>query len=159
MSFAIPTPPRRSILRLVPRTQLQSKPITTPHFLLRTSPAINIRMSSSATGTSKPLYEWVVQIPDLPGALDKRMAARPAHLANLKPLIDEGIVVFGGAQLSTQPKEGEAPAMMGSIMMMKAESEEKVREFIEKDAYTVGGAWDAKNAKIFPFRCAVRTAM
>lgn len=158
MSFVVRPTQRQSISHLIKSARFQPKPAT-PHFLLRISPTTNIRMSSSATDTSKPLYEWVVQIPDMPGALDKRMAARPTHLANLKPYLDAGTIVFGGAQLSKQPKEGEAPDMVGSIMMIKAESEEKVREWIEKDAYTLGGAWDAKNAKIWPFRCAVRTAM
>ncbi|KEF56441.1 uncharacterized protein A1O9_08022 [Exophiala aquamarina CBS 119918] len=113
----------------------------------------------SSTSSAAPVYEWLVHIPDLPGALDKRLAVRPEHLSNLKPSIDAGKVVFGGALLSKQPAEGEAPDMVGSFMMIKAESEEKVREWIEKDAYTRGGAWDAKNAKVYPFRCAVRTAM
>lgn len=115
-----------------------------------------VRMSSTS---SAPLYEWLVHIPDFPGALDKRLAARPTHLGNLKPSIEAGQVVFGGALLSKQPGEGESPDMVGSFMMIKAESEEKVREWIEKDAYTKGGAWDAKNAKVYPFRCAVRTPM
>jgi uncharacterized protein YciI len=113
-------------------------------------------MSSSS---SAPTSEWLVHVPDFPGALDKRLAARPAHLSNLKPQIDSGVVVFGGATLSKQPAEGEGPDMTGSVMLIKAESEEKVRETLEQDAYTKGGAWDVKNAKIYPFKCAVRSAL
>jgi len=113
----------------------------------------------SSITSSAPLYEWLVHIPDFPGALDKRLAVRPEHLANVTPAIEAGKVVFGGAVLSKQPAEGEAPDMIGSFMLIKAESEEKVREWVENDVYTKGGAWDAKNAKIYPFRCAVRTAM
>lgn len=115
-------------------------------------------MSSTSTSPA-PLYEWLVHIPDFPGVLDKRLAARPTHLANVVPAIEAGTLVFGGAQLSKQPAEGETPDMVGSFMLVKAESEEKVREWMEKDAYTKGGAWDVKSAKIYPFRCAVRTAM
>lgn len=32
-------------------------------------------------------YEYLVTIPDVPGTLEKRLKARPTHLANLKPLI------------------------------------------------------------------------
>ncbi|KIX04663.1 uncharacterized protein Z518_05533 [Rhinocladiella mackenziei CBS 650.93] len=109
--------------------------------------------------SSVPSYEWLVHIPDFPGALEKRLAARPKHLSGLKPAIDGGIVVFGGATLSKQPAEGETPDMTGSFILIKAESEEKVREALENDPYAEGGAWDVKNAKIYPFRCAVRTAM
>ncbi|KIW52817.1 hypothetical protein PV05_08435 [Exophiala xenobiotica] len=112
------------------------------------------RMSSSA-----PTKEWLVHVPDFPGALDKRLAARPTHLGNLKPAIEAGKVVFGGATLSKQPAEGEAPDMTGSAMLIKADSEEEVRKILEEDPYTKGGAWDVKNAKIWPFKCAVRTAL
>ncbi len=111
-------------------------------------------MSSSA-----PTKEWLVHVPDFPGALDKRLAARPTHLGNLKPAIEAGKVVFGGATLSKQPAEGEAPDMTGSAMLIKADSEEEVRKILEEDPYTKGGAWDVKNAKIWPFKCAVRTAL
>lgn len=104
-------------------------------------------------------YEYFVQIPDHPNALDKRLAARPTHLANLKPHIDSGKVVFGGATLSRQPNDGEAPDMTGSAMLIKADSVEEVKQFLENDAYTKGGAWDPSKAVITPFRCAVRTAL
>lgn len=103
--------------------------------------------------------EWLVTIPDHPNALDKRMAARPAHLNNLKPRIDAGQVVFGGAMLAKQPAEGESPQMVGSVMLVKADSEEEVRKLLEGDEYTKGGAWDVAKATIQPFKCAVRTAL
>jgi hypothetical protein len=68
----------------------------------------NLRFS-----TSSPLKmnEYLVTIPDHANALEKRLAARPAHLANLKPHIESGKVVFGGACLSKHPGEGETPDM------------------------------------------------
>jgi len=113
-------------------------------------------MSSTA---SVPKNEYLVQIPDFPNSLDKRLAARPKHLANLKPAIEAGIAVFGGATLSKDPVEGETPDMTGSVMLIKAESLEKVKEWIENDEYSKGGVWDAQNAKIYPFKCAVRSPM
>lgn len=104
-------------------------------------------------------YEYLVTIPDVPGALEKRLAARPTHLSNLKPRIESGQVVFGGATLSKQPAEGEAPDMTGSAMLIKANSEAEVRAILEEDAYVKGGAWDISKVVITPFRCAVRTAM
>lgn len=111
-------------------------------------------MSSSVSSK-----EWIVHVPDFPGALDKRLAARPQHLSGLMPKVDSGVVVFGGATLSKHPAEGESPDMTGSFMLFKAETEAEVREALENDPYTKGGAWDLKNAKIYPFKCAVRTPM
>ncbi|EXJ71705.1 uncharacterized protein A1O5_05513 [Cladophialophora psammophila CBS 110553] len=112
-------------------------------------------MSSSST----PTKEWLVIIPDHSNALEKRLAVRPQHLQALKPKIDAGIVVFGGATLSKQPSEGETPDMTGSAMLIKANTEQEVRDFLENDPYTKGGAWDVSKAQIRPFKCAVRTAM
>lgn len=111
-------------------------------------------MSSSA-----PTSEWLCQVPDFPGALQKRLEARPKHLAGLKPEIEAGRAVFGGATLSKQPAPGETPDMTGSVMLIKADSEEEVRAALENDPYTKAGVWDVKNAKIWPFKCAVRTPL
>ncbi|KAK4944176.1 hypothetical protein LTR10_016289 [Elasticomyces elasticus] len=111
-------------------------------------------MSSSA-----PTSEWLVQVPDFPGSLQKRLDARPQHLAGLKPKISAGEAVFGGATLSKQPVSGETPDMTGSVMLFKANSEEEVLAALENDPYTKAGVWDVKNAKIWPFKCAVRTAL
>lgn len=104
-------------------------------------------------------YEWLVTVPDKPSALQNRLAARPAHLANLKPRIESGQVVFGGAMLGKQPQEGETPAMEGSVMLFKTNSEEEVWEMLRNDEYAKQGAWDVEKATVIPFRCAVRTAL
>lgn len=61
--------------------------------------------------------------------------------------------------MSRQPKDGETPDMNGSAMLIQAESEEAVREWLANDPYSKGGVWNVDAAKIYPFRCAVRTAM
>lgn len=103
--------------------------------------------------------EYLVHVPDFPGALEKRLASRSEHLKNIMPKVQAGQVVMGGATLSKQPAEGEAPDMTGSVMIIKASSEKEVRELLEADVYTQGGAWDTKNATIWNFRSAVRTAL
>lgn len=104
-------------------------------------------------------YEYLVQIPDKPNALQQRLAVRPKHLEELKPKIARDQIVFGGARLSEQPKEGETPPMIGSVLLIKADSEEEVWKLLREDPYTKGGAWDVDKAVITPFKCAIRTAM
>lgn len=108
---------------------------------------------------SSPKYEWLVTVPDKPSALQKRLAARPAHLTQLNPRIDAGQVVFGGAILGKQPGDGETPAMEGSVLLVKADTEEEVRELINSDPYAKQGAWDVEKATIIPFKCVIRTAI
>jgi uncharacterized protein YciI len=112
---------------------------------------------SSSTGTAK--NEYLVIVPDHANALPKRLAVRPKHFEGLAPHIESGNVVFGGATLSRQPAEGETLDMNGSAMLIKAESEEAVRAWLANDAYSKGGVWNVDEAKIYPFRCSVRTAL
>jgi len=103
--------------------------------------------------------EWLVQIPDKPNSLQKRLGARPDHLKNIKPKVDAGQIAFGGATLSKHPAEGETPDMTGSVMLVKAETKEEVIELLESDVYTKQGAWDVDNATITAFKTAIRTAL
>ena len=99
-------------------------------------------------------YEYLVQIPDIPNTLEKRLAVRPQHLKDVTPKIEAGQMVFGGAMLSKQPKEGEQPDMTGSVMIVKADSEQEVKDMLENDVYAKAGAWDVQNAKIWNFKTA-----
>lgn len=122
--------------------------------------AHSIRSRTFASTASMPYkYEYLVTVPDKPNALQQRLAARPKHLAELKPKMDRGQVVFGGANLSEQPKGGETPAMIGSVLLVKADCEEDVWTMLREDPYTVGGAWDVDRATVAPFKCAIRLAM
>jgi uncharacterized protein len=111
------------------------------------------------SSTSATKNEYLVLLPDNPNSLQNRLAVRAKHFEKLAPHVQSGDVVFGGAILSAHPKEGEQPDMTGSAMLIKAESEEAVREWVAGDEYTKGGVWNLGEVKIYPFRCAVRTAM
>lgn len=104
-----------------------------------------------STGAPHPLREYLVHIPDLPDALPKRLAARKAHIEGATPMIEAGRLPFFGITLAHHPAAEEQPAMNGSIMVIKAENEKDVREFVMNDAYTKGGAWDAERMTIWPF--------
>ncbi|OGM47382.1 hypothetical protein ABOM_003805 [Aspergillus bombycis] len=103
-------------------------------------------------------YEFLVSIPDRPGVLPVRMSLRPRHLAKLGPRVEAGQVVFGGAMLSREPAKGEGPNVTGSVMLVKANSEDEVRQIILDDAYAAD-VWDLGKVTITPFKCAVRTAI
>lgn len=133
-----------------------SRPSPSTHHSIH--PARHFTTTPSRT-MSQFKYEYFVTIPDVPNAPEKRLAARPAHLANLKAKIESGQVVFGGATLSKQPEDGEAPQMTGSAMLIKGNSEEEVREMLMNDEYVKQGAWDISKAVITPFKCAIRTPL
>jgi len=66
----------------------------------------------------------------------RRAAARPAHLESIKPLIESGTLIYGGALLD---EEGN---MNGSILVLDYPSEEALRtEFLAKDPYVTEDVW------------------
>ncbi|CAK4033342.1 Hypothetical predicted protein [Lecanosticta acicola] len=103
--------------------------------------------------------EWMVILPDKPGALEMRMKVRPQHLEAIKPQVDSGLVVLGGASLDEPLKEGLAPKINGSVVMYEADSEEEVWKAVKSDVYYKEGVWDVEKIKVFPFKSAVRQGL
>jgi uncharacterized protein YciI len=103
------------------------------------------------------LYDWLVETPANAEDLESRINTRPAHLEHNKPLIEAGTLVWGGPSLAAHPKAaGEDLAIVGSVMCIRAGSEEEVREMIRNDPYAKVGFWYPEKAVITPLRCVVR---
>ena len=52
-------------------------------------------------------------------------------------------------------REGTRP-FIGSVMVVNAETREKVQETLEKDIFVTEGIWDWAGVKILPFRTVIR---
>lgn len=116
---ALPTIPRR---RRIPHL---------PHHINRHSPVI---------------HDWLVGIfPSPKTPLQTGIDTRPEHLSHNVPLLVNHTLIFGGPSLSSQPSHEDPTALPinGSIMCMRAESEEKVHKIIAADPHArVGsGKW------------------
>jgi uncharacterized protein YciI len=70
-----------------------------------------------------------------PEALDRRMAARPAHLANSEKMREKGSLILGAAMLNDEGK------MCGSIIVLNVSSREEVDKYLKDEPYTVGNVW------------------
>ncbi len=81
------------------------------------------------------------------GALERRLAVREKHLERSSKLKEAGTLQVGGAILS------EDGRMIGSAMVMEAQSEEALRELLEADPYRDGDVW--QRYQIWPFRRAL----
>jgi uncharacterized protein len=79
-------------------------------------------------------------------ALDRRMAARPKHLAVAKTLKENGNLITGGAMLDDNEK------MIGSVMILQFENDEKMQEWYDNEPYIKDGVW--KFVEVMPFRVA-----
>ena len=80
-------------------------------------------------------------------ALDRRMAARPAHLENVKPMVDSGQLVAGGAILD------DAGRMIGSVSICDFADRAGLDHWLATDPYVTGNVWQKTEVK--PFRVAV----
>jgi uncharacterized protein len=80
-------------------------------------------------------------------ALDRRRRVRPAHLESIRPLVEAGNVLVGGAMLS---EDGE---MIGSMLLVEFPDRAAVDRWLERDPYVTNGVW--REIEVRPFRTAV----
>ncbi len=76
-------------------------------------------------------------------ALDRRMLVRPEHLAGAKALKENGNYVVGGAMLDDNEK------MIGSVMILQFENDEKMQEWYDNEPYIKEGVWQFVEVKRF----------
>lgn len=98
------------------------------------------------------LREYLIHIPDIANVLPRRLDLLKPHNLDAAPLVKAGRVPFFGSTLSQHGAEGEQPAENGTIMIIKAESEEEIKEIVKKDIFTVEGVWDFEHMTIWPFK-------
>ncbi|KAL4819087.1 hypothetical protein BDW67DRAFT_155192 [Aspergillus spinulosporus] len=123
-----------------------------PHRTFHSSPCFLFR-ATSRFAMSK---EFLCILPDKPDAQARRLEVRSKHLEGVKPLVEAGKVVVGGAMLNAHPSEGETPSFKGSMLIVLGEKEEDAWEVIRNDIYTKSGVWDLNAAQVIPFKSAVR---
>ncbi|MEX2541864.1 MAG: YciI family protein [Trueperaceae bacterium] len=74
----------------------------------------------------------------------RRQRVRPAHLADLTPLAEDGTVKLAGAILT------DDGAAIGSALLVEADSESTVRSLLEGDVYSREGVWST--FEVYPFK-------
>jgi uncharacterized protein YciI len=78
---------------------------------------------------------------DVPGSLDKRLATRPAHLARLEALQNQGrLLLAGPCPAIDSPSPGPA-GFSGSLIVAEFPSLEAAQAWAEEDPYEVAGVY------------------
>ncbi|KAG8984299.1 hypothetical protein FRB90_005416 [Tulasnella sp. 427] len=89
------------------------------------------------------------------------MAIREQHLQEALPTLEPGVEVsmkLGGALLTPESlNDGGSRKMVGSMLLLEAESLEAVTERIESDIYYTSGVWDRSRLVILPYVKALGT--
>lgn len=87
---------------------------------------------------------------DIPNSLEKRTAARPAHLKRVDELIAEGKLVLGGAFPAIDSNDPGPAGMTGSLIVAEFSSLEEAKAWINADPYVTEGVFAKVTVK--PYR-------
>ena len=67
---------------------------------------------------------------------------------------------MSGPTLAAHSKSSdEMPTITGSMLLLRADSEEDVMQMVRENPYSKVGVWDLDKVVVTPFKCAVRTAL
>jgi len=97
------------------------------------------------------LYAIIAE--DFPGCLEKRLAARPAHVERLKALVDEGRLVLAGPHPLIDADDPGPAGFSGSLIVAEFASRELALAWASADPYVAAGVYAKVTVK--PFRKAL----
>jgi len=86
---------------------------------------------------------------DAPGSLKDRLAARPAHLARLEQLREQGRLVLAGPHPAVDSNDPGEAGFSGSLVVAEFDSLEAAREWAEADPYKAAGVYSDVLVKPF----------
>jgi uncharacterized protein len=86
---------------------------------------------------------------DIPDSLEKRLAARPAHLERIKALQDEGRLILAGPYPAIDSPDPGPAGFSGSLIIAEFESLEAARTWAETDPYATSGVYAELTVKPF----------
>lgn len=93
------------------------------------------------------LYAIIGQI--FPGCLEKRKVARPAHVARLQALQDEGRLILAGPFPAVDSNDPGAAGFTGSLIVAEFVTLSDAQAWAEADPYVSGEIY--KSVSVQPF--------
>lgn len=87
---------------------------------------------------------------DAPGSLERRLAARPAHLERLKALQDAGRLILAGPCPAIDAPDPGPAGFAGSLIVAEFESREAAEAWAAADPYVLAGVFARTTVR--PFR-------
>lgn len=86
---------------------------------------------------------------DVPNSLDKRLAARPAHLERLNQLKNEGRLLLAGPFPAIDSPDPGPAGFSGSLIVAAFDSLEAARTWADADPYVAAGVYAGVTVKPF----------
>lgn len=94
------------------------------------------------------LYAIISQ--DVENSLEKRMAVRPAHLARLETLQNEGRLILAGPHPAIDSIDPGPAGFSGSLVVAEFGDLETAQNWADQDPYLLHGAY--ANVVVKPFK-------
>ena len=87
---------------------------------------------------------------DKAGALQRRLAARPAHLERLNVLLAQGRLLLAGPHPAVDCEDPGEAGFTGSLIVAEFESLEAAQTWASEDPYVDAGVYE--NVTVKPFK-------
>ncbi|MCW4149955.1 MULTISPECIES: YciI family protein [Halomonadaceae] len=86
---------------------------------------------------------------DTANSLERRLAARPDHLARLEALRDEGRLVLAGPHPAIDANDPGEAGFSGSLVIAEFGSLEDAKSWADADPYVIAGVYSQVTVKPF----------
>lgn len=93
------------------------------------------------------LYAIISQ--DIENSLEKRLAARPAHLERLQQLKQQGRLILAGPHPAIDSEDPGPAGFSGSLIVAEFPSLEDARQWADADPYIAAGVYQSVDIKPF----------
>lgn len=90
---------------------------------------------------------YVIYAQDKANSLEKRLSVRPAHLARLQVLHDEGRLLTAGPMPAVDSNDPGVAGFTGSTVIAEFESLEAARAWADADPYVAAGVYAQVSVK------------
>lgn len=87
---------------------------------------------------------------DVPDSLDKRKAVRPAHVARLQKLLEEGRLLLAGPFPAIDAEDPGPAGFSGSLIIAEFDDLGAAKTWADADPYRAAGVY--KEVTVRPFR-------
>ena len=93
------------------------------------------------------LYAIIAE--DIPDSLEKRLAARPAHLERLKTLQAKGQLILAGPHPAIDSEDPGPAGFSGSLIVAEFDSQQAAQTWADADPYVAAGVYARVTIKPF----------
>lgn len=92
---------------------------------------------------------YLIYAQDVANSLENRLAARPAHLARLQALRDQGRLVVAGPNPAIDSSDPGSAGFTGSTVIAEFPSLAEAKAWAEQDPYVAAGVYSEVTVKPF----------